>query len=139
MKETVAVETIVNAPMEKVWECWTEPAHITKWAFASDDWEAPSAENDVKVGGRFTTRMSAKDKSAGFDFGGVYTAVKNHELIEYDMDGDDKRHVKIEFTKVPEGIKIRETFDIEHENSKEMQRSGWQSIMDNFKKYTESV
>jgi len=136
-KETVTVETVVNAPIEKVWECWTDPKQITQWCFASDDWEAPGAQNDLKVGGRFTTRMSAKDKSAGFDFGGVYTNVKNLEVIEYDIDGDG-RHVTIAFAKSPEGIKVTETFDIENENPKEMQRRGWQSILDNFKKYTES-
>ncbi len=132
----ITVETIVHAPLEKVWECWTQPEHITKWAFASDDWEAPQAENDVSVGGRFKTTMAAKDKSVSFDFAGMYTAVTVHELIEYDM--DDSRHVKIEFANLPEGVKVTETFDPENENPREMQRAGWQAILDNFKKYTES-
>ena len=133
--ESITVETIVKAPIEKVWETWTEPRHIIKWAFAQDDWEAPAAENDVRTGGKFKTVMAAKDKSTSFDFTGVYTNVKQLELIEYDM--DDGRHVKIEFTKLPEGIKVTETFDIESENPKEMQRAGWQAILDNYKKYTE--
>lgn len=132
---SVTISTVVNAPMEKVWECWIEPQHITQWAFASDDWEAPHAENDLRVGGKFLTRMSAKDKSAGFDFIGVYTAVEKNTLIEYDM--DDGRHVKNVFEQTPEGVKVTTTFDPESENSEEMQRQGWQAILDNFKKYVE--
>lgn len=136
-KDAITVETIVKAPMSKVWECWNKPEHIINWAFASDDWEARDAENDVKVGGRFKTTMAAKDKSKSFDFTGVYTAVKKHELIEYDM--DDGRHVKVTFTQLPEGVKVTEAFDPENENSEEVQRSGWQSILDNFKKYVEGI
>lgn len=133
--KTITIETTVNAPIEKVWACWNEPEHITQWAFASDDWEAPSAENDLKVGGRFKTVMAAKDKSSSFDFNGVYTQVVPHELIEYDM--EDGRHVKTEFSIVPEGVKIVETFEMENENSEEKQREGWQAILENFKKHTE--
>jgi len=135
--QPITVETIVNAPMEKVWECWNEPKHIGGWAFASDDWEAEGLENDLTVGGKFKTRMGAKDKSASFDFTGTYSAVKENELIEYNM--DDGRHVKIEFKTIPEGVQITETFDPENENSEEKQRSGWQAILDNFKLYTEKV
>ncbi len=135
-EKSVTVETIVNAPIEKVWETWTEPKHIVNWAFAQDDWEAPSAEHDLRIGGKFNTVMAAKDGSFKFDFGGVYTNVVNFELIEYEFGG---RHAKIVFTKLPEGIKVTETFEIEEVNSIEKQRSGWQAIMDNFKKYTESV
>ena len=134
-KKPITVEATVNAPIEKVWEGWTKPEHIVKWAFASDDWEAPSAENDLRAGGKFKTVMAAKDKSASFDFAGTYTAVKEHELIEYDF-GD--RHTKIEFKVIPEGVHVTETFDPEDENSEEMQRAGWQSILDNFKKYVET-
>jgi uncharacterized protein YndB with AHSA1/START domain len=134
---TVTVETLINAPLEKVWECWSKPEHITKWCFASDDWEAPHATNDLRTGGKFTTRMSAKDGSSGFDFGGTYREVKDLELIEYNIDGDN-RHVKIQFEKLPDGVKVTETFEIENINSAELQRSGWQAILDNFKKYTES-
>ncbi len=131
----ITVETVVSAPIEQVWACWNKPEHIPGWAFASDDWEASEVENDLQVGGKFKTRMSAKDKSVGFDFTGVYAVVKENELIEYDM--SDGRHVKIEFAQTPEGVKVTETFDPENENSAEMQRTGWQSILDNFKKYTE--
>lgn len=136
-ENAITVETIVNAPMEKVWAYWNKPEHITHWAFATDDWEAPAAENDLRVGGKFKTTMAAKDKSQSFDFGGIYTAVKEHELLEYTL--GDARQVKVEFTQVPEGVKIVETFDPENENSKEMQKNGWQAILDNFKKYTESI
>jgi uncharacterized protein YndB with AHSA1/START domain len=141
LKNPITVETIVKASIEKVWEYWNEPEHIMKWAFASSDWEAQEAENDLKVGGKFRTKMAAKDGSASFDFNGVYTEVEEHQLIEYDMEKAESeaksRHVKVEFKETPEGIKIIETFDPENENPEEMQRGGWQAILDNFKKYTE--
>src|SRR3989338_5422147 len=105
----IAVEAIIHASIENVWKFWTKPEHIVQWAFASDDWEAPSAENDVRVGGKFKTVMAAKDKSERFDFAGIYTEVKEHELIAYDM--SDQRHVHIEFAQLPEGVKVTETFD----------------------------
>jgi len=134
--EKITIETIVNAPIAKVWQYWSEPEHITKWAFASEDWEAPEAQNDLREGGKFKTRMQAKDGSAGFDFTGTYTAVKEHELIEYNM--DDGRHVLVVFAETPEGVKVKTIFDPEHENPIEMQRQGWQAILDNFTKYVES-
>lgn len=136
--ESITVEAIVNAPMEKVWDAWTKPEHIVNWCFASDDWEAPSATNELHTGGTFTTRMQAKDKSVGFDFGGTYSDVKEHELIEYDMNGAN-RHVKITFTPVEGGVRVTETFDMEQENSRELQQNGWQSILNNFKKYAETL
>lgn len=123
--------------MEKVWECWNEPKHITSWAFASDDWEVPTAENDLRVNGKLKVAMAAKDKSAGFDFAGTYLAVNEHKLIEYVL--DDGRHVKINFKKTPGGVEIIESFDPEKENSEDLQRSGWQAILDNFKKYVENT
>lgn len=143
----ITVHTTINAPLEKVWECWNKPEHIVNWAFASDDWEAPHAENDVRTDGKFKTVMAAKDESASFDFTGTYTDVKEHELIEYDMDppslageagyGEARRHVKVEFEEIPAGVQVTETFDPEYENPPEMQRQGWQAILDNFKKYVE--
>ncbi|HYE59592.1 MAG TPA: SRPBCC domain-containing protein [Candidatus Kapabacteria bacterium] len=135
MEKTITVQTTVQAPMEKVWECWTKPEHIVQWAFAQDDWEAPAAENDVRTGGRFKTVMAAKDKSTSFDFTGVYINVQDHEIIEYDM--DDGRHVNVHFENTPEGVRVTETFDPENENALEVQRSGWQAILDNFKKHVE--
>lgn len=136
--QTITVSTSVHAPVSKAWEVWNKPEHIVKWAFASDQWEAPAAENDLKVGGRFKTTMAAKDKSASFDLTGEYTAVKENELIEYTMDGDDKRKVSTTFTQNGDMTDISETFDMENENNEDMQRAGWQAILDNYKKYVES-
>jgi len=132
----VTVEAVIHAPMEKVWEYWTMPEHIVKWAFASDEWEAPHAENDVRAGGRFKTVMAARDKSSSFDFAGAYTTVRMYRLLEYTL--DDGRKVKVEFAELPSAVKITETFEAEEVNSVEMQRAGWQAILDNFKKSAES-
>ncbi len=136
MTKAITVEVTVNSPIEKVWNFWTEPSHIQKWNNASDDWHTPHATNNLKVGGRFLARMEAKDGSAGFDFEGIYTAIKRHSVIEYKM--SDGRKVKIEFISGVGKTKVIETFDPEHENSIDMQKAGWQSILNNFKKYTES-
>ncbi|PJE64853.1 MAG: polyketide cyclase [Candidatus Ryanbacteria bacterium CG10_big_fil_rev_8_21_14_0_10_43_42] len=136
MENTITVQTTVTAPIEKVWECWNEPKHLTKWVFASDDWEALSPENDLRIGGKLKITMSAKDKSQSFDFILTYTEIKENELLESVM--DDGRKVKVEFKETAEGVKVIETFDPESENSEEVQRSGWQAILDNFKKYVEN-
>jgi len=135
-KTTITVKTIVQAPVEKVWECWTKAEHITGWNNASDDWHTPRAENDLRVGGKFLSRMEARDGSMGFDFGGVYDEVKPNEGIAYTL--DDDRKVKIGFTGNGNETTVTETFETENENSIELQRVGWQAILDNFKKYTES-
>jgi uncharacterized protein YndB with AHSA1/START domain len=135
-KKAITIRTTVNAPIEKVWRCWSEPKHITQWAFASDDWHAPKAENDLRVDGTFSTTMAAKDGSFSFDFGGVYTKVEKHKAIEYTI--ADGRKVKISFIAEGDQTNVVETFDPENENPEEMQRGGWQAILDNFKKYTES-
>lgn len=131
----VTVQSVIQAPVEKVWRYWTEPEHITKWNQASEDWHAPKAENDLRVGGKFLTRMEAKDGSAGFDFVGIYDAVKQHEEISYTM--EDGRKVDISFIDQGDETKIIETFDAESIHPVEFQQAGWQAIMDNFKKYTE--
>lgn len=131
----IRVETTVQAPVEKVWQYWTEPAHITKWSFASDDWHSPLAENDLRSGGKFLTRMEAKDGSFGFDFGGVYDEVKLHELIAYTM--GDGRKVEILFKSQGNTTEVIETFDAEMTNPMEMQQQGWQAILENFKNYAE--
>lgn len=132
----ITIDTTVLAPIEKVWAYWTEPEHIMQWACASDDWEAPRAENDLQQGGKFITTMAAKDGSESFDFEGEYTLVTEHKLIEYTM--SDGRHVTVLFETTPEGVKITQTFDPENENPEEIQRDGWQSILNNFKKQVES-
>ena len=131
----VTVETTVHAPIEKVWEYWTEPHHLTRWNSASDDWHSPHAENDLRVGGKFVTRMEARDGSAGFDFGGIYDEVKLHEVISYTM--EDGRKVKTTFNGQGNEIEIIQTFDPETEHPIEFQQQGWQAILDNFKKYAE--
>lgn len=135
-KTAITVESTIEAPVAKVWEYWNEPEHIKKWAFASDDWHAPKAENDLRTGGTFSTTMAAKDGSFSFDFGGVYTQVKEHKLIEYTL--GDERKVSILFSSIGDATKVVETFEAEDTHPVEMQQSGWQAILDNFKKYTEA-
>lgn len=132
----ITVENTINAPVEKVWQCWTEPQHITKWCQANDDWHAPYADNDLRQGGSFKTTMAAKDGSFQFDFGGVYDVVVLHKLIEYTM--GDGRKVKITFDAKDHITHVVETFDAENTNSVELQQQGWQAILNNFKSYTES-
>lgn len=136
-KNLITVETVVKAPVEKVWKVWNEPQHIMNWCQASDDWHAPASTNDIRTGGTFSTTMAAKDGSYSFDFGGVYDNVKEYELIQYTM--GDNRKVEVIFTREGKDTKIVETFEAESTHSLEMQRGGWQAILDNFKKYTESL
>ena len=135
--ESVTVQTTVKAPVEKAWACFNEPRHIMNWAFASPDWHAPKAENDLRKGGKFSTTMAAKDGSVSFEFGGVYDNVQLHKLIEYTM--GDGRKVRVAFAPSGNSTKIVETFDAETENPVDMQRAGWQAILDSFKKYTETI
>ena len=132
----ITVECTINAPVEKVWEFWSKPEHITKWCNASDDWHAPYADNDLRADGKFKTTMAAKDGSFSFDFGGVYTNVKEYSLIEYTM--DDGRKVKVDFIRQDNATRVVETFEPETTNPIEMQQGGWQAILDNFKKYAEA-
>ena len=133
----VTIETIVNASVENVWKAWTDPDHITKWNFASDDWHSPWAKADFREGGNFSARMEAKDGSVGFDFGGVFNVIKTNEYIETTL--GDGRKVEIHFSVEGDKTKVIETFEAETENSIELQKGGWQAILDNFKKYTESI
>jgi uncharacterized protein YndB with AHSA1/START domain len=134
-KTLITVEARVNAPVAKVWKHWTTPADIIQWNAASDDWHTTSATNDVRVGGKFSARMEAKDKSFGFDFAGVYTEVRLHELLVYQL-GDD-RDVRVEFEAQGDATVVRETFVAEGTHSIEMQRGGWQSILNRFKDFVE--
>ncbi|TWI85011.1 uncharacterized protein YndB with AHSA1/START domain [Lacibacter cauensis] len=133
----ITVEAIVHAPITTVWDSWNNPDHITQWAFASPNWHTPWAKNDLRVGGSFSSRMEAKDGSFGFEFGGVYDAVTTNELIAYTM--ADGRKVMVEFSAEGDATKVVERFDAENENPVDMQQMGWQAILDNFKKYTESL
>lgn len=136
-KQSITIKATINEPIEKVWEFWTEPEHIKKWNSASEDWHTTAAENDLRTGGKFFSRMEAKDGSFGFDFGGVYDEVKLHEVISYTL--GDERKVKITFECHENKTEVIETFEAESENSVEMQQAGWQSILDNFKRYTEET
>jgi uncharacterized protein YndB with AHSA1/START domain len=132
----ITVSTVVNAPVSTVWDRWNKPEHITQWCQASDDWHAPKADNDLRVGGSFSTTMAAKDGSFSFDFGGIYDAVTEHKQIAYTM--SDGRKVNIVFEEDGNTTKVTETFDAETMNPVDMQQAGWQAILDNFKKYTEA-
>jgi uncharacterized protein YndB with AHSA1/START domain len=135
--QSITIKTIVNAPITKVWNVWSDPEHIKEWNSASEDWHTPSVENDLRKGGKFTSRMEAKDGSFGFDFGGVYDEVKEHEVIAYTM--GDGRKVRVLFIDKGDSTEVIEEFDAESENSVEMQQAGWQAILDNFKKHTETL
>jgi len=134
---SITIETIVHSPVESVWKYWTDPKHITQWNKASDDWHTPYAENDLRVGGKFLSRMEAKDGSFGFDFSGVYDEVSTNESIAYSM--ADGRKVKTLFIRQDNDTKIITSFEAEGTNSVEMQQAGWQAILDNFKKYVETA
>ncbi|MBN8706984.1 MAG: SRPBCC family protein [Bacteroidetes bacterium] len=131
----ITVQTTVAADINKVWSSWTLPEHITKWNAASDDWHCPAATNDLRAGGRFCATMAAKDGSMSFDFEGIYDEVIHHRKITYSL--ADGRQVSIEFEAIGDKTRVIETFDPENENSMELQRDGWQSILDNFKAHTE--
>lgn len=132
----ITVETLVAAPIESAWDAWVTPEHIKRWNFATDTWCCPSAETDLRLGGAFKYRMEAKDGSFGFDFEGVFTKVEPPHALRFAL-GDD-RHVAVEFTQTEHGTRVVETFDAEDENSAELQRQGWQSILDHFKRYIEA-
>jgi uncharacterized protein YndB with AHSA1/START domain len=134
-KTNITVETVVNAPVEKVWAYWNEPKHITKWCQASDDWHAPYSENDLREGGKQKTTMAAKDGSFSFDFECTYDKIQTNKLIEYTI--ADGRKVKIVFAANGNETKVTETFEAESTNPIDMQRGGWQAILDSFKTYTE--
>ena len=130
----ITVETVVHAPIDAVWRAWTTPADIVQWNAASDDWHTTTATVDLRAGGDFSSRMEAKDGSVGFDFAGTYTKVEPHKLIESAF-GD--RTMQVEFETAADGVIVRETFDAETTHPEEMQRAGWQAILDNFKRHVE--
>jgi uncharacterized protein YndB with AHSA1/START domain len=132
----ITIEANIAASITKVWDFWTSPEHITKWNFATPDWQCPKAENDLRVGGKYAARMEAKDGSFGFDFEAVYDEIINGEKLTYTM--DDDRQATTVFEDLGETTKVTTTFDAEGQNDAEMQRAGWQAILDNFKKYAET-
>ena len=136
-RKKVEVKTRVHAPLDQVWTCWVTPEHVMGWNFASDDWHTPKATNNLRTDGRFVYTMAAKDGSFSFDFSGTFVEITELQKIITRL--DDDRMVVVEFEKIDHEVLVRETFEIEDENSEELQRLGWQAILDNFKKYTESV
>jgi uncharacterized protein YndB with AHSA1/START domain len=133
----ITVETLVNANLDSVWDAWNNPDDINQWNAASDDWHTIRSSVDLREGGKFLARMEAKDGSSGFDFEGTYTRIDPKRLIEYRM--DDAREVKVQFSESGDGVLVRETFDAENENDPEVQRKGWQAILDNFARHVERV
>jgi uncharacterized protein YndB with AHSA1/START domain len=134
-QDFIHIEATVKAPIEKVWQCWTDPADITQWNCASPDWHSPRASNDLSEGGKFNFRMEARDGSMGFDFEGVYDKITPLQLIAYRI--GDGRKVRVQFSQKDGATHIKESFEPENTHSREMQEAGWQSILNNFKQYTE--
>jgi uncharacterized protein YndB with AHSA1/START domain len=134
-KTNIIVETTILAPIEVVWQYFTDPEHVVHWNNASPEWHTPKAENDLQVGGKFSYIMAAKDGSFSFDFWGIYDTIKENQLLEYTL--GDNRKVSVLFISIGDDSKIVETFEAESENSVELQKGGWQAILDNFKQYVE--
>ena len=134
--QKVTVETIIDQTIDKVWEFWTSPEHIIHWNFATPEWHCPSAEQELKVGEKLNYHMAAKDGSMAFDYTGTFTSITPNELIEYTL--DDERKVSVSFSEEKGSCKIVQSFEVEGKNSIDMQRQGWQAILQNFKNYAES-
>jgi uncharacterized protein YndB with AHSA1/START domain len=131
----ITIQAVVAADRQKVWDCYTQPEHITKWNFATDTWHCPAASNDMRVGGKYLARMEAKDGSFAFDFEAVYNEIVDGEKFTYTM--PDNREIQVSFEQTDDKTRVTVTFDPENENPVDLQRSGWQSILDNFRKYAE--
>ena len=134
-KSKIQIEATISTTLPKIWQYWTEPNHITKWNFATPDWCCPRASNDLRVGGKYSARMEAKDESFGFDFEAIYEEVIDQKSIAYTL--SDGRKVITSFEQLGTVTKVTTVFDAENQNPVEMQKSGWQSILNNFKKYAE--
>lgn len=135
--EFITVECIASVPIEQAWKLWTDPEHVVHWNFASPDWHTPRATTDLTVGGKYCARMEAKDGSAGFDCEGIFDKICEHELLESHF--ADARKIEVKFSRTENGTKISQTFETETVHPAELQRAGWQNIMDNFRKYAESL
>lgn len=133
----ITIETLIEESIDKVWDFWTTPAHVMNWNNATSDWHTPKAENDLRVGGQFTFTMASLDGSMAFDFTGTYTSVIHHKKIAYTL--ADERKVVVEFKPMDNGIVVTESFEAENVNSLELQKSGWQAILNNFKRYAEEI
>lgn len=133
----ITVSVKIKAPIEKVWEIWNAPEHIENWNAASSDWKTTSAKNDLRKGGKISSRMEAKDGSSGFDFEGIYNEVKAKEYLSYTL--TDGREVGIDFKSDGKATILIESFEAENENSRELQEQGWQAVLNNFKRYVENI
>lgn len=131
----ITIQAVVAADRQKVWNCYTQPEHITKWNFAADTWHCPAASNDMRVGGKYLARMEAKDGSFAFDFEAVYNEIVDGEKFTYTM--PDNREIQVSFEKMDDKTRVTVTFDPENVNPVDLQRDGWQSILDNFRRYAE--
>lgn len=137
-ENSITVQADISADRQSVWECYTQPKHITQWNFATDEWQCPKAENDLRTGGKYSARMEAKDGSIGFDFEAIYDEVNDGKSFTYTM--SDGRTVSVNFEHSGDNqTRVIITFDAENENPADMQRDGWQAILNNFKKYTEGI
>jgi uncharacterized protein YndB with AHSA1/START domain len=131
------IDAIVKSDRQKSWKCYTDPNHIVNWNFATEDWCCPNAENDLRVGGKYRARMEAKDGSFGFDFTAIYKKLEIGKSFSYEM--EDGRSVEVNFNNVDGATEIVVEFDPENQNPLEMQRDGWQAILNNFKSYVENL
>ncbi len=137
MKATkITVQATLNAPAKKAWDYYTDPKHITQWNFADPSWHCPSASNDMRVGGTYSARMEAKDGSFGFDFGAVYTQLDPGKSFTYKI--GDGREATVQFLEKNGATDVTVEFEAENQNPVEMQRGGWQAILNNYKNYTEN-
>jgi uncharacterized protein YndB with AHSA1/START domain len=134
---SITIEELIHAPISQVWDTYNKPEHVVNWNFASDDWHCPKAENTFEIGQKFKYTMAAKDGSSTFDFEGTYTQIKNHEEVCYTL--DDERNVEISFTEMADNTHIQITFEAEKINSLELQEQGWKLVLNNYKKYAESL
>ena len=132
----ISIETVVKSDIDSVWFAWNNPDDVKEWNAASEDWHTTESKVDLREGGKFSSRMEAKDGSMGFDFSGTYTKVIEKKLIEYSL--DDGRSVVVKFTPIESGVRVEETFEAESQNEAELQRQGWQSILNNFSQHVES-
>ena len=132
----ITVETTVKSKLGKIWDAWNSPADIEQWNTAQDDWHTTRSTVDLREGGKLLSRMEAKDGSEGFDFEGTYTRIVPQKTIEFRL--SDGREVKVEFVERAGGVQVKETFDAETENPPELQRTGWQAILDNFRRHVEA-
>lgn len=136
--QKLTVTTEVDKTINDVWKFFNDPQHIIKWNFAHESWECPSAKNDLKVGGKLEVRMQAKDGSFGFDLVGIYDEVNENQSLKYHF--EDGRNIEVIFEKLSDDTtKVTENFDPENQNPLDFQKDGWQAILDNFKKYSESI